>query len=307
VVRPVVIAKEPTHATPKRAPAPPKEPAQPPLLSVLSSDPGLKRDPSFSPDGTRVAYAWHQPGFSGYRICVREVNSDDPACLAGGSADDWGPAWSRDGRRIAFQRRTGDAGLYWVSASDGPEHLIARTARPGHETLPQLSWSRDGKWIAAPDRASPQSTSIALFSVDSAEKRDLTTNPFGTDHAPAFSPDGRSLAYATCRQPANPCDIYVVALDRNEAAKASKRITDQGIYIRGLSWLPDGRSLVVAAGRAGSQETYLWKMPVLPPGPAQRIDLAGSSARHPSTALSGGLLAYTRISNWSLMMIRNFR
>jgi serine/threonine protein kinase len=310
VVRPAVIAKDaaPSAPKPKRAPTLPQEPALPPLLTVLSSDPGLKRDPNLSRDGTRVAYAWHQPGVAGYRICVRRVNSDaEPTCLTDGSTDDWGPAWSPDGRRIAFQRRTRDAGLYWVSASGGPEHLIARTARPEHDTLPQVSWSHDGKWIAAPDRASSKSTSIALFSVDSAEKRELTSNPYGTDHAPAFSPDGQALAYASCRQPANPCDIYTIALDRNLAAKASQKITDQGIYVRGLSWLPDGRSLVFAAARGWSQETWLWKMPLVPSGPAQRIELAGSSARHPSTALSGGLLAYTRIANWNLMLIRNFR
>jgi Tol biopolymer transport system component len=227
--------------------------------------------------------------------------------LTDGSTEDWGPAWSPDGRRIAFQRRNREAALYWVSASGGPEHLIARTARPEHDTLPQLSWSHDGKWIAAPDRASSQSTSIALFSVESGEKHEMTANSFGTDHAPAFSPDGRSLAYASCRQPANPCDIHVLAVDRNAVGKGDRKITDQAIYIRGLSWMPNGQNLVVAAGRAGSQQTYLWKAPVTTPGPLERIDLAGSSARHPSTALSGGLLAYTRISNWNLMMIRNFR
>jgi serine/threonine protein kinase len=305
VVRPAAIAKE---AAPKRAPSLPLEPPPPPLLTVLAADPGLKRDPSFSPDGTRVAYAWHQPGVRSYRVCVRQVNSDDePVCLTDGSTDDWGPAWSPDGRRIAFQRRTGDAGLFWVSAFGGPEHLIARMARPEHDSLPQLSWSRDGKWIAAPDRASAQSTSLALFAVDSTEKRSLTANPFGTDHAPAFSPDGRSLAYASCRHPADPCDIHAITLDRDATVRADRTMTDESIYIRGLSWLPDGKSLVFAAGHPRSQQTWLWKLPLTPLAPPQRIDLAGSSARHPSAALSGGLLAYTRIANWSLMMIRNFR
>jgi Tol biopolymer transport system component len=278
------------------------------MLTVLSSDPGLKRDPSFSPEGSRVAYSWHQPGVGGYRICVRPVNSDDaPICLTDGSNDDWGPAWSPDGRRIAFQRRSRDAGLYWVPASGGPEHLIARTARPEHDTLPQLSWSHDGKWIAAPDRTSSQSTSIALFSVDSTEKRELTENPFGTDHAPAFSPDGRSLAYASCRQPADPCDIHAVTLDHKSGVTADRKITDQGLYVRGLSWLPDGRNLVFAAGRPKSPDTYLWKVALDRHGPPQVIDLAGSRARHPSAALIGELLVYTRINNWNLMMIRNFR
>jgi hypothetical protein len=46
---------------------------------------------------------------------------------------------------------------------------------------------------------------------------------------------------------------------------------------------------------------------VNPPGPPEPIDLAGTQARHPTISFTDGLLAYTRLSNWSLMMIQNFR
>jgi Tol biopolymer transport system component len=85
------------------------------------------------------------------------------------------------------------------------------------------------------------------------------------------------------------------------------RITDQGLYIRGLAWLPNGRSIVYAAGKNQSQETVLWRVSVNPPGLPERIDLAGARVRHPAVSLAGGLLAYTRFDNWSLMVIRNFR
>jgi hypothetical protein len=38
-----------------------------------------------------------------------------------------------------------------------------------------------------------------------------------------------------------------------------------------------------------------------------RIDLAGSDARHPTISPATELLAYTRLNNWHLMMISNFR
>jgi Tol biopolymer transport system component len=267
----------------------------------------MERDPSFSPDGARVAFSWHTGGPNGFGIYVRPVA---PASLltklTDGDVEDWGPAWSPDGRKIAFRRKSDQSGIYWVSASGGPPNLVAHIARQGQETLPQMSWSHDGKWIAAPDRDLSRATQIYLFSVDSGEKRPLTFNETGTAHAPVFSPDGKSLAYALCLGSVNPCDVYVIDLARDLSLKRERRITDQGVYIRGIAWLPDGRSLVYSAGRTYSTETYLWRVSMNPPGLPEPIGMAGSHARHPAIS-SGGLLAYTRLSNWNLMMIQNFR
>jgi TolB protein len=236
------------------------------------------------------------------------VDSEDaPTILTDGSDEDWGPAWSPDGRKIAFRRKGGEPGIYWVSLAGGAENFVAPIARQDQETLPQLSWSRDGKWIAAPDRDSSGYTHINLLSVSSGEKRELTSNRTGIDHAPAFSPDGKSLAFASCRSGVSPCDIYILDLGRGLQSRQLRRITDQGIYVRGIAWAPDGRSLVYSAGRNRSQDTYLWRVATDPPGLPERIDLAGSRARHPAVSASSNLLAYTGLNNWKLMMIQNFR
>jgi serine/threonine protein kinase len=281
--------------------------AKPPSLATLASYPGQERDPSFSPDGSKVAFAWHRGSHSGFAVAVRGVSSDDPpAVLTSGAFEDWGPTWSPDGRRVAFRRRGEEPGIYWINATGGSETFVAPIARQDSETLPQMSWSRDGKWIAAPDRDSAGVTHINLVSVASGQKRELTANPNGIDHAPSFSPDGKSLAYASCRGGVSPCDVYVLDLDRNLAPLQQRRITDQGVYIRGIAWAPDGRGLVYSAGRTRSQDTYLWRVAANPPGLPERIDLAGSSARHPTVSAKTDLLAYTRLSSWKLMMISNF-
>jgi serine/threonine protein kinase/Tol biopolymer transport system component len=301
VAPPTSVLKAPS----RRRPA---SPPPPPSLRTLASYPGMERDPSFSPDGARVAFSWRRGGRSGYGIYVRSVESENtPVALTEGNYEDWGPAWSPDGGRIAFRRRGGQSGIYWVSASGGPENLIAPIARQNQETLPQLSWSRDGKWIAAPDRGSLGSTQIYLIATETGERRPLTSNTIGTDHAPAFSPDGKALAYASCRSGVYPCDVYVIDFGRDLAPRQERRITDQGLYLRGIAWLPDGRSLVYSAGRRSSAETSLWRVAVNPPGLPEPIDLAGTQARHPTISFTGGLLAYTRLNNWSLMMIQNFR
>jgi Tol biopolymer transport system component len=265
----------------------------------------MERDPSLSPDGTRMAFSWsHHNG--GYGIYVRPVKDEAPPMeLTDGRMDDWGPAWSRYGRRIAFQRRNGQAGIYYVDASGGPVTRVASIARQVRETLPQISWSHDGKWIASPDRDLTGTTHLYLFGVDSGEKEQLTFNTGGTDHAPAFSPDGKSLGYAHCIESVDKCDVYILHLGSDLAPQVERRITDQRGYIRGIAWLPDGRSVVYSAGRTEGMNTSLWRVPVNPPGDPERIDMAGSRARHPT--VSGGLLAYTRLDGWALMLIKNFR
>jgi Tol biopolymer transport system component len=300
-------AEQPSPAAAPAVQTVPRAPLAPPALATLASYPGMERDPSFSPDGARVAFSWHRDVRSGYGIYVRLVKGEEaPASLTDGNSEDWGPAWSPNGRRIAFRRRGGESGIYWVKASGGPANLITPIARQDQETLPQLSWSHDGKWIAAPDRDSG-TTHIYLFAVESGERRALTSNATGTDHAPAFSPDGKSLAYASCRSGVSQCDVYVIDLGRDLMPKQRRRITDQGVYIRGIAWLPDGHSLVYSAGSTRSQDTFLWRVAVNPPGLPERIDMAGARARHPAISLTGGLLAYTRLNNWTLMLIKNFR
>jgi serine/threonine protein kinase len=316
--RPVVVIPSPellptpVAPRPKVRPVvfhrPPQPPLEPPSLGILASYPGMERDPSFSPDGSNVAFAWQRSRMDGFAIYVRAVHGDDPpAAVTSGKYEDWGPVWSPDGRRIAFRRRGGPSGIYWVSASGGPEMFLAPIGRVEQEMLPQMSWSRDGKWIAAPDRDSSGATHINLIAVRNGEKRELTSNYSGMDHAPAFSVDGKSLAYASCRAGASMCDVYVIDLDTDLKPKGGRRITDQRLYLRGIAWAPDRTSIVYSAGLTKSTNTSLYRVAANPPGMPVRIDLAGSDARHPTVAPTSDLLAYTRLNTWNLMMIRNFR
>jgi Tol biopolymer transport system component len=268
----------------------------------------MERDPSFSPDGSKVAFAWNRSHFDGFAISVRDVKGDDPpTAITSGTFEDWGPTWSPDGRRIAFRRRHGEDGIYWVSASGGSETFLTHIGRQDQETLPQMSWSRDGKWIAAPDRDASGATHINLVAVKSGERRELTANRHGIDHAPAFSPDGKSLAYASCRSGASSCDVYIIDLDSGLQARKQRQITAQGLYLRGIAWAPDRHSIVYSAGRTKSANTSLYRVSADDPDIPVRIDLAGSDARHPTVSPRSDLLAYTKLNGWRLMMINNFR
>jgi hypothetical protein len=101
--------------------------------------------------------------------------------------------------------------------------------------------------------------------------------------------------------------VYVIEFGPGLQAKQRRQITEQGLYLRGIAWTPDRRGIVYSAGRTRSTDTSLYRVPADVPGTSVRIDLAGSDARHPTVSGNNGLLAYTRLNNWNLMMIRNFR
>ena len=106
---------------------------QQPNLSVvpLTTDLGMQRHPSFSPDATQVVYEWLRE--DGQRhLYIKVVGAGDPIPLTSGAAEDFGPVWSPDGRLIAFLRQLNEStiGLFVVPPLGGVERKIADSAAP---------------------------------------------------------------------------------------------------------------------------------------------------------------------------------
>jgi DNA-binding winged helix-turn-helix (wHTH) protein len=62
--------------------------------------PGYEMLPSFSPDGTRVAFSWQKSGSDYPDVYIKLLGPGQPVRLS--SAGGFGPAWSPDGRFVAF-------------------------------------------------------------------------------------------------------------------------------------------------------------------------------------------------------------
>jgi DNA-binding winged helix-turn-helix (wHTH) protein len=180
-----------------------------PLLRAdpFTSYPGYEELPSFSPDGTRVAFSWWQPNQAWPGVYVKLLGPGEPVRL---SSAGFGPVWSPDGRFIAFLHPIDwvRAGVVIVPAMGGPEREITVISAGldliGDETgggvpAPLLAWSRDGKWLLALARKSPETQPHAIIrvSVDTGERQILTApgpNTWG-DGSLALSPDSTTLAF----------------------------------------------------------------------------------------------------------------
>ena len=116
-------------------------------------------------------------------------------------------------------------GLYLISSIGGTERKLAETRMPGNFLQGTcLNWSPDGRWLAVcdSDDLSIEPLSLFLLSVDTGEKRRLTSPTEGRDVSPAFSPDGRTLAFARSGS-GFASDLYLLDLDEDLTPKGEAR------------------------------------------------------------------------------------
>lgn len=145
----------------------------------------------------------------GFPNQIRTVNPDGTgdAALTDGTAFEAAPAWSPDGRRIAFMSTRGDPSPadcqncnYDIYAANADGSGLTRlTDDPGSDSEP--AWSPGGTqivWAHTAELSPFSPTHLWIMNVDGSGKRQLT---FGGDPSgerrPAWSPDGTKIAYTS--------------------------------------------------------------------------------------------------------------
>jgi Tol biopolymer transport system component len=235
------------------------------------------------------------------------IGPGEPVRLTTNASWDFAPAWSPDGRSIAFLRSLDDyhASVVVIPAMGGQERELARVAFNTFGTVmhwplngppPYLAWSADGKWLLAVDGNTPdynETYRIVRISTETGEKRPLTAPPRTTsgDGAIAVSPDGKTLAFVRAvTLPVS--DIYVVSVSKDLLpAGDPRRITFDRKEIDGLSWTADGRALVFPSTRGHKLE--LWRIPAKPVGKPVRLAVTGDDPANVQISREGHRLIYS--------------
>ena len=136
---------------------------------------------------------------------------------------------------------------------------------------------------------SPFPLSVFLLAVDTGEKRRLTSPPAGQDVSPAFSPDGRTLAFARYGSRLT-SDLYLLDLDEDLNPKGEpRRRTFTEATTTNPVFTPDGRDIVFSSGPFGNPS--LWRVPVSGTSSPERLPF-GERGANPVISRQGNL-AYT--------------
>ncbi|MEW6320946.1 MAG: amidohydrolase family protein [Acidobacteriota bacterium] len=145
------------------------------------------------------------------------------------------PAWSPDGRRLAFQAYRDSTWNIWTMNADGSA-LTRVTSGPFDDREPH--WSPDGTMLAfASDRSG--NYDVWTLTLASGAARQVTRSE-ANEYTPAWSPDGREIAYVSDRQARG---IYAVDV----ASGAERLMHADARTLAAPSWSPDGSRLAYVA------------------------------------------------------------
>ena len=248
-----------------------------------------------------MAFVWTGEEQNNSDIYVKPVDAVTPLRLTTDSLPDLSPEWSPSGREIAFTRMQADGrGAIYVSPNiPGSEHKVADVRRTdtGRQFIPAPRTPDRRRLVVADLTSNDGENGLFLIGVESGQQRAIVTAPLATVRygGAVVSPSGDAIAYVGCDVAGTAgCDIWLQPLGADLSAQGEARhLTEFHGAFTGLSWMPDGRSLVATVSISQPAFAYLWRVPLSGEKPT-RLDWAGAQIYKPTVSTTGRRLVVVR-------------
>ena len=159
-------------------------------ITQLTSNPGGKFNPRYSPDGTKLAYVLDMDGSESYHLVVYDPSTNTHINLTPNISHALQPnfCWSPDGSQLAFlSDKQGHFSAYIISSDGGEPQLVLDTGHPAW----QVEWSPNGKHLAVSCEMRGQDYGVFIVDLETPETIEIPLNA----HEPKWSPDGSKLAF----------------------------------------------------------------------------------------------------------------
>lgn len=170
----------------------------------LSAQHGMNTGAAWSPDGSKIALTLSKDGNPEIYV----ISASDGSVIkriTNDKAIDTSPAWSPDGSQLAFvSDRNGGPQIFVVPSGGGTAKQVSFNGN--YNTTP--TWSpKAGKHIIAYTTRDGSAYDIVTLDLDAKATTRITQNE-GSNEEPAFSPNGRAIAFARAGQ-----GVFIMSAD----------------------------------------------------------------------------------------------